>query len=134
MLNIKKFYVHCLQMFPYTKQWYELEQLEARVRRMDWAAGVSQTHQLTLPGEVVVSGLSSGSLSSLETLDEANMQENVPQGQTAIVGMLFTCLSVCCQFNTVVNISLTQLTSRVKPWVIQSFLTFDSVDRTLKYC
>ena len=24
------------------------------------------------------------------------------------------------------------LTSRVKPWVIQSFLTFDSMDRTLK--
>ena len=24
------------------------------------------------------------------------------------------------------------LTPRVKPWVIQSFLTFDSVDRTLK--
>ena len=28
--------------------------------------------------------------------------------------------------------SLYSLTPRVKPWVIQSFVTFDSVDRTLK--
>ena len=28
---------------------------------------------------------------------------------------------------------LTSLTSRVKPWVIQRFLAFNSMDRTLKY-
>ena len=32
-----------------------------------------------------------------------------------------------------VIIKLTLMTPRVKSWVIQSFLTFDSVDRTL-YC
>ena len=35
------------------------------------------------------------------------------------------------QYFTVV-LFVNPLTLRVKPWVIQSFLTFDSMDRTLK--
>ena len=35
------------------------------------------------------------------------------------------------QYFTVV-LFVNPLTPRVKPWVIQSFLTFDSMDRTLK--
>ena len=36
------------------------------------------------------------------------------------------------QYFTVV-LFVNPLTPRVKPWAIQSFLTFDSMDRTLKY-
>ena len=41
-------------------------------------------------------------------------------------------LSQCVDFNVTSRKLLNRLTPRVKPWMIQSFLTFDSMDTTVK--